>query len=92
MIKLFKKLKDSKSFEIFSISIILIAATIYGVETFKISELTRDIIFTIDYLITVIFIIEIFIRMFGENKIKDFFKDPWNVFDFTIVTISLIPI
>lgn len=92
MIKIFKRIKNSKFFEIFSISIILIAATIYGVETFKISELARDIIFTIDYLITVIFIIEIFIRMFGEHKIKDFFKDPWNVFDFTIVTISLIPI
>ena len=85
-------IKDSKYFEFFSILIILSAATIYGIETFQISNSLKNTIYLIDYSITVIFIVEIFIRMFGEKRAIDFFKDPWNVFDFAIVTISLIPV
>ena len=87
-----RNIKDSKYFEFFSILIILSAATIYGIETFQISSSLKNTIYLIDYSITVIFIIEIFIRMFGEKKAIDFFKDPWNVFDFAIVSISLIPV
>ena len=85
-------IKDSKYFEFFSILIILSAATIYGIETFQISNSLKNTIYLIDYSITVIFIVEIFIRMFGEKRAIDFFKDPWNVFDFAIVSISLIPV
>jgi voltage-gated sodium channel len=35
---------------------------------------------------------EIAIRMASEERTLDFFKDGWNVFDFVIVTISLIPL
>lgn len=87
----FRNIKNSKYFELFSIAIILSAAIIYGVETFQISDALRNSIFLIDYLITIIFSFEIGIRMFGEKRIADFFKDPWNVFDFTIVSISLVP-
>ena len=87
----FRNIKNSKYFEFFSIGIILSAAIIYGVETFQISDALRNSIFLIDYLITIIFSFEIGIRMFGEKRIADFFKDPWNVFDFTIVSISLVP-
>ena len=45
-----------------------------------------------DYSITVFFTIEILIRIFAERSLINFFKDGWNVFDFLIVSISLIPI
>ena len=67
-------IKDSKYFEFFSILIILSAATIYGIETFQISNSLKNTIYLIDYSITVIFIVEIFIRMFGEKKAIDFLK------------------
>ncbi|BBI50045.1 hypothetical protein HORIV_24660 [Vreelandella olivaria] len=37
------------------------------------------------------FLIEILIRMAAERSLLDFFKKGWNVFDFLIVTASLIP-
>jgi len=30
--------------------------------------------------------------MFSEKKLSDFFKDGWNIFDFVIVILSLIPV
>ena len=87
-----RNIKNSKYFEFFSIAIILSAAIIYGAETFQISDALRNSILFIDYLITIIFSLEIAIRLFGEKRTADFFKDPWNVFDFTIVSISLIPV
>jgi voltage-gated sodium channel len=45
-----------------------------------------------DYSITVFFTVEILIRIFAERSLVNFFKDGWNVFDFLIVSISLIPI
>ena len=45
-----------------------------------------------DYAITVFFVIEIIIRMISERSLIKFFKDGWNIFDFLIVTISLVPI
>ena len=43
-----------------------------------------------DYVITIIFLVEIIIRFLAE-KIKRFFSDGWNVFDLIIVIGSLIP-
>jgi len=46
----------------------------------------------LDYFITFVFLTEILIRMIAEKSLIDFFKSSWNVFDFVIVAISLIPI
>jgi voltage-gated sodium channel len=46
----------------------------------------------LDRAITVFFLIEICIRFIGEPNKKDFFKNPWNIFDTLIVVVSLIPI
>ena len=46
-----------------------------------------------DYAITIFFLVEILIRIFAEaNHPIKFFKNGWNVFDFVIVVISLIPV
>jgi voltage-gated sodium channel len=46
----------------------------------------------LDYAITVFFLVEILIRLISEKPFYNFFKSGWNVFDFTIVAISLIPV
>ena len=52
----------------------------------------REIGFLIsDYLITIIFLIELCIRFAAEKNVKDFFSDGWNIFDTIIVISSLIP-
>lgn len=46
----------------------------------------------IDYIITLVFCIEIIIKIYTEKKWRDFFKDSWNTFDFIVIVISLIPL
>jgi len=86
------KIKESRIFQFVVISIIILNAITIGVNTYELSDLTKKLINYLDYSITVFFVIEIIIRFIGEPNKKDFFKSGWNIFDSTIVLISLIPI
>tara|TARA_B100001109_G_C18752113_1_gene421892 strand:- start:125 stop:814 length:690 start_codon:yes stop_codon:yes gene_type:complete len=86
------KLKESPIFQYTVIFIIIINAITIGIGTYDLDDLLSKIISILDYSITIFFVIEIIIRFIGEPKKKDFFKNGWNIFDSTIVLISLIPI
>ena len=90
----FIKLRNNNYFEIFVISVILLSAIGVGFRTYE--ESFNPIAFLylsyLDYFITTVFLIEIVIRIIAEEKFFDFFKSPWNIFDFVIVAVSLIPI
>jgi voltage-gated sodium channel len=86
------KIKESRIFQFVVISIIILNAITIGVNTYDLSELTKKLINYLDYSITIFFVIEIIIRFIGEPNKKNFFKSGWNIFDSTIVLISLIPI
>ena len=76
------------------ISVIIASALYAGVSSYN-EIIPADYFFLLqvfDYSITVFFTIEILIRIFAERSLINFFKDGWNVFDFLIVSISLIPI
>jgi voltage-gated sodium channel len=76
------------------ISVIIASALYAGVSSYN-ENIPADYAFLLqvfDYSITVFFTIEILIRIFAERSLVNFFKDGWNVFDFLIVSISLIPI
>ena len=90
----FKNIRDNKIFEALVISVILISAISVGFRTFDESIIPGYFLWLgyIDYLITVVFLIEIIVRIIAEKNILKFFKQGWNIFDFCIVTISLIPI
>ena len=94
MREFFLKIRNNNFFEGFIISIILISAVFVGFRTYD--EVFNPEIFLyisyLDYFVTIIFVIEIIIRMVAEKSLIDFFKEPWNIFDFLIVSISLIPI
>ena len=94
MQKLLQKIKDNQLFNILIISIIILSALSVGIKTYPLQNdsILINIINSLDYFVTIIFLFEIFIRMGAETKILDFFKKGWNNFDFIIVTISLIPI
>lgn len=94
MREFFLKIRNNNLFEGFIISIILISAIFVGFRTYE-ESLNPEIFLYIsylDYAVTIIFVIEILIRIIAEKNIFNFFKQPWNVFDFFIVSISLIPI
>ena len=92
MNKLFYNLKESRLFQYLVISIIIFNAFTIGFNTYDLSDFSKRIINYLDYSITIFFVTEILIRFIGEPKKLNFFKNGWNLFDSTIVLISLIPI
>jgi len=90
--KKFNRLRSNKFFETFVIFIIIFSALVIGAKTYNISPQALWFVHLLDWLITFIFLTEIIVRFIGEEHKKDFFKHGWNIFDTTIVVISLIPI
>jgi voltage-gated sodium channel len=88
----FEQIRSNKIFEIFIIVIIMTSALLVGVKTYPIPGWVITAVEVMDIGITVIFVIEITIRFLATHPHRNFFKDPWNVFDALIVGISLIPI
>ena len=92
MNKFLYNLKESRIFQFIVITIIILNAITIGISTYDLSKFTKQAINILDYSITIFFVIEIIIRFVGEPKKINFFKSGWNIFDTTIVLISLIPI
>ncbi len=82
----------NKYFEFFMMSIIIFSALLMGIDTFELDPFYQELIFILDQMITIIFIMEIIMRISSYEKPLEFFKDGWNIFDFVIVMASLIPI
>lgn len=88
----FTTLRSNKAFELFVVFVIISSALLVGAKTYELSPLAQTLVSWMDHFITVFFLVEISIRFLGEEHKKDFFKNPWNIFDTLIVTISLVPI
>jgi voltage-gated sodium channel len=78
-------------FKNFIIALIIINGTTMGMETSDtIMASTLGVFINIfDKVVITIFTIEIVLRIYAHRGA--FFKDPWSIFDFTIVAISLVP-
>lgn len=87
----------SPLFNRFIIGVILLAGTLVGIETHEPAMAMamakyHDLLKTLDAVVLFIFILEIVIKMIAlAPRPQDFFKDPWNVFDFIIVAVCLVP-
>lgn len=85
-------ISQAKWFSNLTTGIIIFYAAVLGFGTIDdISKPMGPIFHAIDYFITVYFLVEIIIRIGAEEKISNFFKNGWNIFDFVIVAITLIP-
>ena len=87
-------IRESKSFELFTTSIIIFYALILGLKTMKSFEHSswEQLIMILDHFVTIYFLIEIIIKISSEKNYFDFFKNGWNIFDFIIVFITIIPL
>jgi len=85
-----EKIVESSLFQNFIIGIIIFNGITMGLETSKdfMAEY-GTIIKILDTTVIIIFTIEIIMRLYVYRL--PFFKSGWNIFDFTIVAISLIP-
>ncbi|MDX1796903.1 MAG: ion transporter, partial [Hydrogenovibrio sp.] len=88
----FQLIRDNKFFELFVIAVIILSSLMIGMRTYPLPLEAETILWTLDYAVTVFFLIEILIRMAAEVRWIDFFKKGWNIFDFVIVVVSLIPL
>ncbi|MES9944332.1 MAG: ion transporter [Candidatus Thiodiazotropha sp.] len=88
----FEQLRSNKLFETFVILVIIISALMIGAKTYPIPTATVQVLRILDVGITLFFLTEIIIRMLAEKNLKAFFSKGWNIFDFLIVTASLIPV
>ena len=68
MNKFLYNLKESRIFQFVVISIIILNAITIGVNTYDLSEFTKQAINYLDYSITIFFVIEIIIIFIGEPK------------------------
>lgn len=81
---------ESARFERFIIAVIMINAVLLGLETTEPGKTTfYNLLHTLDQIALAIFTVEILLKLFVYRL--RFFLDPWRVFDFIIVSISLIP-
>ena len=87
---LLKNFIESRFINIFITLVILINAITLGLETSEelVSKIGNMLIY-VDKIALSIFVIELLIKLFVYRL--NFFKSGWNVFDFIIVTIALIP-
>jgi voltage-gated sodium channel len=87
------RITESKGFNRFIILVILLAGLLVGLETSEsIATEYHGLLAWLDRLVLAIFIIEIAMKMVALTpRPQDFFRDPWNNFDFVIVAVCLIP-
>jgi len=88
----FLKIRNSNIFGGIVIAVIVASAIYAGVSSYDIPPEYTFYLDLFNYAITLFFLIEIIIRMISERSLIKFFSDGWNIFDFLIVTISLVPI
>ena len=84
-----KRIADSSRFNIFILSTIIFAGILVGIQTYE-RQVTHiaHILEALDFIILFIFTVEVFIKVFAEGtKPLNYFKDPWNDFDFSIVAV-----
>ena len=90
--KLFIDIRSNKIFELFVVTVIVISALKVGIGTYPLGPKLTATLKVLDYAVTIFFLVELLIRMAAEPNLKRFFSKGWNVFDFLIVSASLIPI
>jgi voltage-gated sodium channel len=85
-----KQVVESRWFHNFVIIVILINGAVLGIETVKgLSTTTMSVLERIDQLCVLIFVIELAMKIYVYRL--SFFKQGWNIFDFVIVGIALLP-
>ena len=76
------------------LGIILLTAVVVGLETSS-SLMSRwgGVLHALDRIVVAIFVVELLLRLGAHGKRWwEFFRDPWNVFDFVVVAICMLPL
>ena len=86
-------IREARWFSNLTTAVIIFYASVLGFKTIGEVESHYAMLLSIlDYMVTIYFLIEIAIKLYAEEKTMDFFKSGWNVFDFVIVVITVVPL
>ena len=88
-----RSIAESRVFQRFVLGLILLAGALVGVET-DAALVARHggLLHALDRVIVALFVFELVVRIGAEgSRPWRFFRDPWNVFDFLIVAVCLLP-
>ncbi len=96
MVEYCRKLTQSQSFNRIILGLIFLSGILVGVETypaFSDDTFAGQVLQTLQTLILIVFLVEIALKVMAcGNRPFDYFKEPWNLFDFTIVVICFLPL
>ncbi len=88
-----EQIRDARWFSNLTTLIIIAYASVLGFKTIGEVETQYALFLQLaDIFVTIYFIFEIAIKMAAEKRFINFFKSGWNVFDFTIVVVTLLPL
>src|SRR5687767_8130026 len=94
MINGIRRLVDHRAFQLLIIVVILLNAVLLGVETSaSLRSNHGGLLHALNWAIQAIFLLELSLRLLAcAPHFGRFFRDGWNVFDFLVVTISMLPV
>jgi voltage-gated sodium channel len=94
MVQRIAQLVAHRAFHHAVLGLIVLGAVLVGLETsYTIMDRFGDLIYTLDAIVVYLFAIEAILKMAAHGRHwYRYFADPWNVFDFTIVVVCLLPI
>ncbi len=89
-----RQIAEDRRFQMFILGVIVFNAVLMGVETSKpLMRAYGPLLAGLNLLVQAIFIFEITIRLLAHwPRLFSFFRDGWNVFDFCVVALSLLPV
>jgi voltage-gated sodium channel len=89
-----RRIIDSSWFSVLVFAIILANATVLGIETYSgIAERWHGPLKLVEHFFLAAFTTEIALRASAHaDRPKDFFRDPWNVFDLVVVVLAFLPV
>ena len=86
------RIADSSRFQNFIFVVIVANAVTLGLGTYDWDSGVDSLLSTLDEVFLGIFVLELAIRItaFGSRP-QDFFRDGWNLFDFTVIALAFVP-
>lgn len=89
----FYRITQNRLFVNISTLIIVLYSITLGVRTFDhIAIPWQSTLRVLDFVVSLYFVLEIGLRMLSYKRLWHFFKQGWNIFDFAIVLITIVPI
>jgi voltage-gated sodium channel len=89
-----RQVAESSRFQFFIVAVIIFNAALMGLETSRpLMRAYGPVMHALNLLIQLIFLVEISVRLTAyAPRLDRFFRDGWNLFDFSVVVLSLLPV